>query len=82
MMSLTKKPHPPSKNFFFECNLLDWPIRLSLEQLSSAIGGGARALVGNQKLLFFLQKSPKPPRRQGVNTLRAGVRYICTLISA
>jgi len=30
MMSLTKKLHPPSKKFFFECNLLDWPIRLSL----------------------------------------------------
>ena len=24
-----KKTAPPSKNFFFECNLLDWPIRLS-----------------------------------------------------
>jgi len=23
-----KNPHPPGKNFF-ECNLLDWPIRLS-----------------------------------------------------
>ena len=24
-----KKPTPPSKKFFFECNLLDWSIRLS-----------------------------------------------------
>jgi len=26
--SVTKNPHPPTKKFFFECNLLDWPIRL------------------------------------------------------
>jgi len=24
-----KKLHPSSKKYFFECNLLDWPIRLS-----------------------------------------------------
>jgi len=29
MTSLTKKTQPPTKKFFFECNLLDWPIRLS-----------------------------------------------------
>jgi len=29
MTSVTKNPHPPTKKFFFECNLLDWPIRLS-----------------------------------------------------
>jgi len=29
MTSLTENPHPPGKNFFFECNLLDWPILLS-----------------------------------------------------
>jgi len=28
MTSLTKKKHPQAK-IFFECNLLDWPIRLS-----------------------------------------------------
>jgi len=29
MTSVTKNPHPPNKIFFFECNLRDWPIRLS-----------------------------------------------------
>jgi len=30
MTSVTKNPHPPTKNFFFECTTrLDWPIRLS-----------------------------------------------------
>jgi len=29
MTSVTKNPHPPTKNFFFECRLEDWPIRLS-----------------------------------------------------
>jgi len=29
MTSVTKTPHSPTKKFFFECNLLDWPIRLS-----------------------------------------------------
>jgi len=30
MTSVTKNPHPPKKKiFFFECNLLDWPIHLS-----------------------------------------------------
>jgi len=29
MMSLIKNPHPPTKKFFFKCNLPDWPIRLS-----------------------------------------------------
>jgi len=28
MTSVTKIPHPPTK-IFFECNLLDWPIRSS-----------------------------------------------------
>jgi len=29
MTSVTKNPPFPTKKFFFECNLLDWPIRLS-----------------------------------------------------
>jgi len=29
MTSVTNNPHPPTKNLFFESNLLDWPIRLS-----------------------------------------------------
>jgi len=29
MVSLTENLHPPGKKNFFECNLLDWPIRLS-----------------------------------------------------
>jgi len=29
MTSLTENPHPSTKKFFFECNLLGWPIRLS-----------------------------------------------------
>jgi len=28
MMSLTKNA-PPRQKYFFECNLLDWPIRMS-----------------------------------------------------
>jgi len=65
MTSLTKNLHPPGK-LFFECNLLDWPIRWAIEQLSSAIGGEARTLVRQPKTAVFLQKSPKPPRCQGV----------------
>jgi len=45
-MSLTKNPQTPTKKFSFECNLEDCPIRLSpWTAFSSAIGGGARALV-------------------------------------
>jgi len=29
MTSVTKNPHLPTKKIFFECNLLDRPIRLS-----------------------------------------------------
>jgi len=29
MTSVTKNPHSPTKNFFFECSLLDWLIRFS-----------------------------------------------------
>jgi len=29
MTSVTKNPQPPTKNFFFKCDLLGWPIRLS-----------------------------------------------------
>jgi len=29
MMSVTKNLHPRTKKKFFECNLLDWLIRLS-----------------------------------------------------
>jgi len=28
MTSLTKNPQTPTKKFFFECRLEDWPIRL------------------------------------------------------
>jgi len=28
MMSVTKNLHSPTPKFFFECNLLDWPICL------------------------------------------------------
>ena len=53
MTSVTKNLYPPTKKFFFECNLLDWPIRWAIQQLSSAIGGGARALVRQLKLLVL-----------------------------
>jgi len=53
MTSVTKNPQPPTKKRFSECNLLDWPIRLSPEQLSSAIGGGAGALVRQPKTAVF-----------------------------
>jgi len=43
--SVTKNQHPPTKKFFssaiYETGRSVW----ALEQLSSAIGGGARALV-------------------------------------
>jgi len=29
MTSVTNNPHPQPKKIFSECNLLDWPIRLS-----------------------------------------------------
>jgi len=29
MTSVTKNPHLPTKNVFFECNLLGWPICFS-----------------------------------------------------
>jgi len=48
MTSVTKNLHPPTKKFFFECNLEGRSI-WALEQLSSAIGGGARALVRQPK---------------------------------
>jgi len=69
MTSLTKKTAPPRKTIFFECNLLDWPIRLTAEQLSSATGGGAMALVRQPKTAVFLQKSPKPGGSKSVNNI-------------
>jgi len=29
MTAVTNNPHPPTKKFFYESNLLDWPIHLS-----------------------------------------------------
>jgi len=53
MTSVTKNLHPPTNKTFFECNLLDWLIIWALEQLSSATGGGARALVRQPKTAVF-----------------------------
>jgi len=45
MTSLKKNPHPQPKNFFSSAIFLTgWSV-WALEQLSSAIGGGARTLV-------------------------------------
>jgi len=44
-MSLTKKPQPPSKKFFSSAIYQTGRSVWAAEQLSSAMGGGARALV-------------------------------------
>jgi len=40
MTSVTKNPHPPTKKFFFECNLLDSfkPFNNSLAQSAEELG--------------------------------------------
>jgi len=48
MMLVTKNPHPPTKKSF-ETGWSAW----ALEQLSSAIGEGARALVKQLKTAVF-----------------------------
>jgi len=53
MTSVTKNPHPPTKNFF---RVQSTSLRLSvwaLEQLSSAIGGGAMVLLRQPKTAVF-----------------------------
>jgi len=45
MTSVTKNPHPQTKNFFSSAIYQTGRSVWALEQLSSAIGGGARALV-------------------------------------
>ena len=52
-----KKFAPPTKKIFFECRLEDWPTVWALEQLSSAIGGGAMVLVRQPKTTGFRLKS-------------------------
>jgi len=51
--SVTKNQHPPTKKFFssaiYETGRSVW----ALEQLSSAIGRGARALVRQRKTAVF-----------------------------
>jgi len=47
------KIHTPNQKTFFECHLEDCPIRLSLEQFTSVISGGARALVRQPKTVVF-----------------------------
>jgi len=56
-MSLTKKPHPPGKNFF---QVQSTRLADPFEPLNSSLAQSAEELE-----LFFLRKSPKPPRRQG-----------------
>jgi len=45
MMSLTKTPQPPTKKIFSRADQKTCRIFWGFEQLSSAIGGGAMALV-------------------------------------
>jgi len=60
-MSLTKNTSPKVK-IFFEYNLLDWPTVWAVEQLSSAIGRGARALVRQPKTAVFFAKITETTR--------------------
>ena len=53
----SQKTRTPQAKNFFDSNLLDWPIRLSREQLSSAIGRGARALVRQPKIAVFFGRN-------------------------
>jgi len=55
MTSLTKNPQLPTKKFF-QVQKTCRPV-LALEQLSSAIGGGAMALVRQPKIAGFRLKS-------------------------
>jgi len=53
MTSLTKKSTPPTSNLFSSAIYLTGPSVWALEQLSSAIGGGAMALVRQPKTSVF-----------------------------
>jgi len=53
MMSVTKNLHPPNKKFFSSAIYLTGRSVQGLEQLSSAIGRGARALVRQLKTAVF-----------------------------
>jgi len=59
MTSLTKNLHSPSKKFF--SSAIYWTGRSvwAIEQLSSAISGGARALVRQLKTAVFFAKIAK-----------------------
>ena len=57
MTSLTKNPHPPGKKFFSNAIYLTGRSFWAVEQLSSAIGGGARALVRQLKTAVFFYEN-------------------------
>jgi len=60
MTSLTKNPHSGEKIFssaIYQTGRSVWAI----EQLSSAIGGGARALVRQPKTFFFCENRQNHP---------------------
>ena len=57
MASLTKNPQPPTKNYFSSADKkICWSVWV-IEQLSSAIGGGAMVLVRQPKTAGFRLKS-------------------------
>jgi len=69
MTSLTKKPHPQAKNFFrVQSTRLADPFEPL--NISSAMGGGARALARQLKTAVFLRKSPKPGGSKSVKGIR------------
>jgi len=76
---------PQPKNFFSSVIYKTVRSVWAIKQLSSAIGGGARALVRQLKLLVLgwnQSTNISYAGSQSVNTLRAGLRYIRTSILA
>jgi len=57
MTSLTKNPQPPTKNFFSSADQKTGRSVWAIEQLSSAIGRGAMALIRQPKTAGFRVKS-------------------------
>jgi len=79
MTSVTKNPHPPTKKFFLSA--IYWTGRSiwALEQLSRAIGGGARVLVRQPNSYTFPSMPCHEAQTSAPLSAHLSTRWECTM---
>jgi len=81
MTSVTKNLHPPTKKYFFKCNLLGCPIRLSPVFLKLVSKGLQSSMgVGLPVLFFFIKETAFTAFAFNYQVLFIYLTFLCTAV--